>query len=93
MRAAMEYACLVIILFHIWKQRNQSRMLKTQIIEEKVLKRSIEMVEIGYEEGKFKRKHKTADEQRALHHWNTLLMLIHARNDGGLETTNCQAIR
>lgn len=50
---------------------------------QQVLRSSIGMAAIGFDETKFKRKCKSAKEQRALLQWDALLMLIHDGVDGG----------
>lgn len=41
------------------------------------------MATIGFDEARFKRRCRNAEEQRALLQWDALLMLIHDGVDGG----------
>lgn len=74
-----------IVLFQIWKQRNQHRMQVKADTKQVLLRRSIMTAEIGFDEGKYKRKCKNGKEQLALFQWDALLM--------GLDPTNRRAIR
>lgn len=67
-----------IVLFHIWKQRNQRRMQSKIDTKQEVLRRSMEMTKIGFDGGRFKRKCRMVEEQR-----DALLMLIYDRDGGG----------
>lgn len=58
---------LDVILFHIWKQRNQRRMQGKADPKQELLKRYIlTMTEIGFEEGRYKRRCKNGKKQIAL---------------------------
>lgn len=74
---------LGIVLFHLWKEQNQRKMQVKTETKQQVLRRNIEMVRIGFEEGKFKRECKTDKEVRTLLQWDALLMLIHDRDGRG----------
>lgn len=74
---------LGIVLFHMWKKRNQRRMQATAGTRQQVLRRSIEMAGTEFEEAKFKQKCRTDKEVRALLHRDALIMLIHDKENGG----------
>lgn len=87
----LQWNMIGIVIFHIWKQQNQRRMLARADPKQELLKRYIVMAEVGFEEGKFKRKNKNKREQHALLQWDALLMLIHEGDGGRYQwlTTGC----
>lgn len=87
----LQWNILGIVLFQIWKQRNQYRLQGRADTEQEVLKRSIKMAEIRFEEGRYKRRNKSGNEQFALLQWDALLMLIH--EDDGVSRATREAIR
>lgn len=71
-----------VVLFHIWKQRNQRRIQAKKDTKQEVLRKSIEMTNIIFNRERYKRKCRTREERQTLHQWDALLMLIHDK-DGG----------
>lgn len=68
----LQWSMLGIALFHIWKQRNHRRMQGKSDTRQHVLRQCTEMTGIGFDERRFKRKCKTANEERVLFQWDVL---------------------
>lgn len=79
----LQWCMLGNALFQVWKERNHRRMQGKSDSRHQVLRRTIEMTGIGFDETHFKRKSTTVNERRALLQWDALLMFIHDTDDGG----------
>lgn len=67
-----------VIVFQVWKQRNQKRMRNKLDPKQVTLRSCIDMAGIGFDDKSYKRAQRSPDGKKALPQWDALLMLIQA---------------